>query len=49
MIELFALDWRLSEIAEYADWFAGPHTGTADDHTALADLYEELGDAADGG
>ncbi|MEV0246918.1 aminoglycoside phosphotransferase [Nocardia sp. NPDC050712] len=42
MAELFALDWRLSEIAEYARWFAAPHTGSADDHTALTGLYEEL-------
>ncbi|MEV0385796.1 phosphotransferase [Nonomuraea sp. NPDC050643] len=46
MVELFALDWRLSEIAEYARWFAAPHTGTDDDHTALAGLYEELTDGA---
>jgi spectinomycin phosphotransferase len=42
MLELFALDWRLSELDEYARWFTAPHTGTADDHTALADLHEEL-------
>ncbi|MGW7689727.1 aminoglycoside phosphotransferase [Streptomyces asiaticus] len=42
MAELFALDWRLSEIAEYARWFAAPHTGSDDDHTALEGLYEEL-------
>ncbi|WP_171161739.1 phosphotransferase [Streptomyces sp. I05A-00742] len=42
MVELFALDWRLSEIAEYADWFAAPHTGTEDDRTALEGLHEEL-------
>jgi spectinomycin phosphotransferase len=42
MVALFTLDWRLSEIAEYARWFAAPHTGTDDDHTALAGLYEEL-------
>lgn len=46
MLELFALDWRLTEIAEYARWFAAPHIGTEDDHTALEGLYEELtGDA----
>ncbi|MFB7918856.1 phosphotransferase family protein [Streptomyces sp. NPDC056061] len=45
MVELFALDWRLSEIAEYARWFAAPHTGTDDDHTALTGLYEELSDS----
>ncbi|MFD7504690.1 phosphotransferase family protein [Streptomyces sp. NPDC059850] len=42
MVELFALDWRLSEIDEYAGWFAAPHTGTNDDHTALEGLHEEL-------
>jgi spectinomycin phosphotransferase len=42
MLELFRLDWRLSEIGEYADWFAGPHGRSADDHTALAGLREEL-------
>lgn len=42
MVALFTLDWRLSEIAEYARWFAAPHTGTDDDHTALAGLYAEL-------
>ncbi|MGW2324216.1 phosphotransferase family protein [Streptomyces sp. NPDC001700] len=42
MVELFALDWRLSEIDEYARWFAAPHTGTDDDHTALEGLHEEL-------
>lgn len=42
MVELFALDWRLSEIDEYARWFAAPHTGTDDDHTALEGLREEL-------
>ncbi|MFJ2214017.1 phosphotransferase [Streptomyces sp. NPDC101062] len=42
MVELFALDWRLSEIAEYAGWFAAVHTGTEDDHIALRGLYEEL-------
>lgn len=31
MVELFALDWRLTEIAEYARWFAAPHTGSEDD------------------
>jgi spectinomycin phosphotransferase len=45
MVELFALDWRLSEIAEYARWFATPHTGT-DDYTALGGLHEELAGGA---
>lgn len=42
MVELFALDWRLSELAEYERWFAAAHTGTDDDHTALEGLHEEL-------
>jgi spectinomycin phosphotransferase len=42
MIELFALEWRLQEIAEYAAWFARPHTGTASDETAFDDLVTEL-------
>jgi spectinomycin phosphotransferase len=42
MIELFDLEWRLCEIAEYADWFAAPHTGTADDRTAYGGLLDEL-------
>ncbi|WP_211246425.1 phosphotransferase family protein [Amycolatopsis taiwanensis] len=46
MVELFALDWRLAEIAEYARWFAAPHTGTDDDHTALEGLREELSEAS---
>ena len=42
MVEVFDLEWRLSEIAEYAEWFSTPHTGTADDATALHGLLEEL-------
>jgi spectinomycin phosphotransferase len=42
MLELFRLDWRLSEIAEYAAWFSGPHGRSTDDRTALGGLYEEL-------
>ncbi|WP_327147326.1 phosphotransferase [Nocardia sp. NBC_01329] len=48
MVELFALDWRLSEIAEYARWFAAPHIGSEDDHTALEGLFEELAGDAQG-
>jgi spectinomycin phosphotransferase len=47
MVELFALDWRLSELDEYARWFVAPHTGTDDDHTALEGLYEELEEPSD--
>jgi len=42
LVELFALDWRLSELREYAGWFAAPHTGAEDDRIALDGLYEEL-------
>jgi len=42
MVELFALDWRLSEIDEYARRFAAPHTGSDDGHTAPEGLHEEL-------
>ncbi|WP_409186202.1 phosphotransferase family protein [Amycolatopsis sp. VS8301801F10] len=42
MVELFALDWRLSELREYSDWFSAPHTGTEDDVIALEGLREEL-------
>lgn len=42
MLELFRLDWRLSEIADYADWFRGPHGRGVDDRTALGGLHEEL-------
>ncbi|MCG3752239.1 phosphotransferase family protein [Amycolatopsis sp. Poz14] len=43
MLELFALDWRLSELREYADWFSAPHTGNEDDVIAWEGLREELG------
>jgi spectinomycin phosphotransferase len=42
MLELFRLDWRLSEIAEYAAWFRGPHGRSADDCAALEGLHWEL-------
>ena len=34
MVEMFDLEWRLDEIAQYARWFAAPHTGTASDEVA---------------
>ena len=43
MVELFDLEWRLAEVSEYADWFAAPHAGGADDEIAFAGLLEELG------
>jgi spectinomycin phosphotransferase len=42
MLELFDLEWRLDEIAQYASWFAGPHGDTADDRTAVGGLRHEL-------
>lgn len=42
MLELFRLDWRLSEIDVYAAWFSGPHGRSTDDRTALGGLHEEL-------
>jgi len=42
MLELFDLEWRLDEIAQYTAWFAAPHTGTRDDAIAFADLAHEL-------
>ncbi len=42
MVELFDLEWRLSEIDQYARWFAAPHTGTDDDKTAYEGLLDEL-------
>jgi len=43
MLEMFDLEWRLSEIAEYSTWFRAPHTGTASDIVAFEGLVEELG------
>jgi spectinomycin phosphotransferase len=42
MLELFRLDWRLSEIDAYSAWFHGPHGRSADDRTALGGLHGEL-------
>ncbi len=42
MVELFDLEWRLSEIDVYAAWFAAPHTGTTDDRVAHQGLQDEL-------
>lgn len=42
MVELFDLEWRLSEIDEYAHWFAAPHAGTTDDRIAYEGLLDEL-------
>jgi spectinomycin phosphotransferase len=37
-LELFALEWHLSEIAEYAVLFSGPHDDTADARRSFGDL-----------
>ena len=42
MVELFDLEWRLDEVAQYAAWFAAPHAGTDDDRVALGGLRHEL-------
>lgn len=42
MVEMFDLEWRLDEIATYALWFSGPHTGTASDTVAWRWLRGEL-------
>lgn len=42
MVRLFDLEWRLSEIWSFARWLQGPHTGDADDRTALGGLTDEL-------
>ena len=41
-IELFDLQWHLSEIAEYAVRFSRPHEDTADDRRCFGDLESEL-------
>lgn len=41
-LRLFDLEWRLDEIAQYADWFQAPHVGGADDEVALGGLRHEL-------
>ena len=42
MLEMFDLEWRLDEIAQFAAWFEAPHTGTEDDRIALGGLLHEL-------
>jgi len=43
MLDLFDLEWRLDEIAQYATWFEAWHTGTGSDAVAFAGLVAELG------
>ena len=42
LVEMFDLEWRLDEVAQYAAWFHGPHTGTESDRVALGGLLHEL-------
>ena len=42
LIELFELEWHLSEVAETAAQLAAPHDGTADDERALEALDVDL-------
>lgn len=42
LIEMFDLEWRLDEIAQYAEWFHAPHTGTDNDRVAIGGLLHEL-------
>jgi spectinomycin phosphotransferase len=42
MVELFDLEWRLGELAEYAARFSQTHTGTDSDRAAFDDLTTEL-------
>ncbi len=43
MLELFDLEWRLDEIAQYATWFEAWHTGTESDAVAFAGLGRRAG------
>jgi spectinomycin phosphotransferase len=42
MLDLFDLEWRLDEIAQYGDWFAAEHSGSEDDRIAFDGLRFEL-------
>ena len=42
-VELFALQWHLSGIAEQAVLFSGPHGDTADEQRCFGDLEEQVG------
>ena len=39
MLDLFDLEWRLDEIAQYAAWFEAWHTGTESDAIAFGGLH----------
>jgi spectinomycin phosphotransferase len=42
LVAMFDLEWRLDEIAQYADWFEAPHAGTDSDRVAIGGLLHEL-------
>ncbi len=42
LVEMFDLEWRLDEVAQYAAWFEAPHPGTESDRVALDGLLHEL-------
>jgi spectinomycin phosphotransferase len=43
MVEMYDLEWRLDEIAQYASWLAREHPGGEDDQVAWEALRYELG------
>jgi spectinomycin phosphotransferase len=43
MVEMYDLEWRLDEIAQYASWFSRRHSGSEDDRVAWDALQRELG------
>ncbi len=42
MVEMYDLEWRLDEIAQYASWFSRRHSGSRDDQVAWDGLQHEL-------
>jgi spectinomycin phosphotransferase len=42
LLELFDLEWRLSEVLAFSECLRCPHSGNADDVTALEGLRDEL-------
>jgi spectinomycin phosphotransferase len=42
MLELFDLEWRLDEINQYTNWFAGSHGNGQDDRIAFDGFLNEL-------
>ncbi len=47
-LELFALEWHLSEVAEYAARFSRAHGDTPDERRCFGDLEAELGALVEG-